>query len=80
LVDAVQNFALVDSVSVPFGPGLNILTGTSGSGKSVLVRYISSPSKRGVVKSVTASFLFASHAREVVWDTTALFISETTHN
>jgi len=33
-----QNFALVDEQVVRFTPGLNVITGASGSGKSVLVR------------------------------------------
>ncbi len=35
---SAQNFALVDEQVVQFGPGLNIVTGASGSGKSLLVR------------------------------------------
>jgi DNA repair protein RecN (Recombination protein N) len=33
----VRNFAVVENVTVPFGPGLNVLTGETGAGKSVLV-------------------------------------------
>lgn len=33
-----QDFALVDSLTVQFCPGLNVITGASGSGKSLLVR------------------------------------------
>lgn len=33
-----QNFALVEEQVVRFTPGLNVITGASGSGKSVLVR------------------------------------------
>ncbi len=34
---AVKDFALVDDLRVAFGPGLNVLTGETGAGKSILV-------------------------------------------
>jgi DNA repair protein RecN (Recombination protein N) len=33
----VKNLAVIESLSVPFGPGLNVLTGETGAGKSILV-------------------------------------------
>ena len=33
----VRNLALVDDVHVEFGPGLNVITGETGAGKSILV-------------------------------------------
>lgn len=33
----VKNFAVVEAVRVPFGAGLNVLTGETGAGKSMLV-------------------------------------------
>lgn len=33
----VQNYALLDEIEITFGPGLTILTGETGSGKSILV-------------------------------------------
>ena len=33
----IRNFAVVENVSVPFGPGFNVLTGETGAGKSILV-------------------------------------------
>ena len=33
----VENFALIDTVAVEFGAGLNILTGETGAGKSLLI-------------------------------------------
>src|SRR5512141_1698051 len=33
----ISGFAVVDSVEVRFGPGLNVLTGETGAGKSILV-------------------------------------------
>ncbi len=34
---SIQNFAIVDSVSMEFGPGINVLTGETGAGKSMIV-------------------------------------------
>jgi len=33
----IQNYAVIDNLSVEFGPGLNLLSGETGSGKSILV-------------------------------------------
>lgn len=33
----ISGFAIVDAVEVAFGPGLNVLTGETGAGKSILV-------------------------------------------
>ncbi len=33
----ISQYALIDDVEVPFGPGLNVLTGETGAGKSILV-------------------------------------------
>ncbi|HCT90335.1 MAG TPA: DNA repair protein RecN, partial [Lachnospiraceae bacterium] len=33
----VKNIALIDEAEVDFGPGLNILTGETGAGKSILI-------------------------------------------
>lgn len=33
----INNLALIDSLEVDFGPGLNLLTGETGSGKSIIV-------------------------------------------
>jgi len=33
----IQNYAVIDSLAVEFGPGLNLLSGETGSGKSILV-------------------------------------------
>ncbi|MFQ5693461.1 MAG: AAA family ATPase, partial [Nitrospinota bacterium] len=32
----IENFALIESLSVEFGPGLNVLTGETGAGKSII--------------------------------------------
>ena len=33
----VKNFALIEDASVDFGPGLNVLTGETGAGKSIMI-------------------------------------------
>ncbi|MGH9481762.1 MAG: DNA repair protein RecN [Terriglobales bacterium] len=33
----IENYALIDQVSMEFGPGFNVLTGETGSGKSIIV-------------------------------------------
>jgi len=33
----VRNLAVIESLTVPFGPGLNVLTGETGAGKSIIV-------------------------------------------
>jgi DNA repair protein RecN (Recombination protein N) len=33
----IQNFALIDQLTVAFSPGLNILTGETGAGKSIVI-------------------------------------------
>jgi len=33
----IKNFAIVDSVTMEFGPGFNVLTGETGAGKSLIV-------------------------------------------
>jgi DNA repair protein RecN (Recombination protein N) len=33
----IRNLAVIESLTVPFGPGLNILTGETGAGKSILI-------------------------------------------
>ena len=33
----IRNFAVIEAVTVPFGPGLNVLTGETGAGKSILI-------------------------------------------
>src|SRR5450631_1332094 len=33
----IQNYAVIENLTVEFHPGLNVLTGETGSGKSVLV-------------------------------------------
>ena len=34
---SVKDFALIESISLEFGKGLNILSGETGAGKSILI-------------------------------------------
>src|SRR4029077_18054818 len=36
-----EHYAVIDSLAVEFGPGLNLLTGETGAGKSILVDALS---------------------------------------
>ena len=33
----LENYAVIDNAAVEFGPGLNLLTGETGAGKSILI-------------------------------------------
>ncbi len=33
----IENFALIDKLTVAFAPGLNVLTGETGAGKSIVI-------------------------------------------
>src|SRR5476651_1460617 len=37
---SIRRLAVIDSVEVEFGPGLNVLTGETGAGKSILVEAV----------------------------------------
>src|SRR5690242_15968251 len=37
---AIEHFAVIDRLQVDFGPGLNVLTGETGAGKSMLVEAV----------------------------------------
>ncbi|HZU30494.1 MAG TPA: AAA family ATPase, partial [Candidatus Angelobacter sp.] len=37
----VENYAVIDSLAVEFSPGLNLLTGETGAGKSILIDALS---------------------------------------
>ena len=33
----IRNFAIIESLTLPLGPGFNVLTGETGAGKSIIV-------------------------------------------
>lgn len=37
----IKNFAIIEDLTVPFGPGLNVLTGETGAGKSIIIAALS---------------------------------------
>ncbi|HEX2171627.1 MAG TPA: DNA repair protein RecN [Dehalococcoidia bacterium] len=37
----IRNYAIIDRLSIQFGPGLNVLTGETGAGKSIIVDALS---------------------------------------
>lgn len=75
----IENYALMERVSIRFGPGLNVLTGETGSGKSILVDalglLLGERAEAGSIRSgaslatVTGSFdsPFASSAEAAAW-------------
>jgi DNA repair protein RecN (Recombination protein N) len=59
----IENFALIEQLEIPFGAGLNVLTGETGAGKSIILealdaalggpaRALRSGSKRGLVEAI----------------------------
>ena len=38
---SISNYALIDSLEISFGGGLNILTGETGAGKSIILGALS---------------------------------------
>ncbi|NPV52561.1 MAG: DNA repair protein RecN [Firmicutes bacterium] len=65
----VKNFALIDELSLEFGPGLNILTGETGAGKSIIIDALglllggraSADAIRSGSESMYAEAVFAVH-------------------
>jgi len=39
---SVRNFAIIDQLELGFTPGLNVLTGETGAGKSIIVEALAS--------------------------------------
>lgn len=51
----IENFALIQSADIEFGPGLNVITGETGAGKSILIGALNSilggPASADLVRS-----------------------------
>lgn len=61
---SIKNFAIIDNLNVSFSPGLNVLTGETGAGKSILVDAIE------LILGARASFdLIRKGARESIIET-----------
>ncbi|HEV2353062.1 MAG TPA: AAA family ATPase, partial [Puia sp.] len=37
----IQNYAIIDELSIAFSPGMNVITGETGAGKSILMGALS---------------------------------------
>ncbi len=61
----ISNYALIDSIEIEFGSGLNVITGETGAGKSIILgalsqilggradsRVVTSPERKSVVEAV----------------------------
>lgn len=74
---SVRNFAIIDEVSLELGPGLTVLTGETGAGKSILVdalglalgdRADASAVRHGAERAeITASFDLAALPEVAAW-------------
>jgi len=71
----IQNFALIDSLELEFGAGLNVLTGETGAGKSIILDAIDTVlggkvSNRLIRTGSDRSFIeatFAAHPQLLEW-------------
>ena len=69
----VENYAVIDNVAVEFAPGLNLLTGETGAGKSILIDALalllgdkaSSDAVRHGTEKATVSAVFEAEASAV---------------
>src|SRR5882724_12094785 len=69
----LENYAVIDNLVVEFGPGLNLLTGETGAGKSILVDALalllgdkasSDVIRKGAERAVVAAVFEAEGASE----------------
>jgi DNA repair protein RecN (Recombination protein N) len=81
----LENYAVIDNLVVEFGPGLNLLTGETGAGKSILIdalalllgekastEVIRSGAERAVIAAVFEAEGAAGKALEKILDTNGL--------
>jgi len=70
----VENFALIDKIDVQFEPGLNIITGETGAGKSILIdafgstigeKIESDSLRKGATKAVVEGIFEIKHNTEL---------------
>ena len=73
----ISNYALIDQIDITFGPGLNIITGETGAGKSIMLgalslimggradsRHVRSSEKKSVIE---ATFVVENHPKLEAW-------------
>ena len=60
----VKNLALIDSAEVEFGDGLNILTGETGAGKSIIIGSVQIALGGKAAKAPTLNWFSPSMMRE----------------
>jgi len=69
----IQNFVLIEDLRLAFGPGLNVLTGETGAGKSIVLdalglllgdRFASSSVRQGAERSAVEGIFAAPRGRE----------------
>jgi DNA repair protein RecN (Recombination protein N) len=81
----VENYAVIDNVAVAFAPGLNLLTGETGAGKSILIDALalllgekSSPEmvRHGAEKAVVSAVFEAEDAALKVLDANGIDADE----
>src|SRR3974377_1755483 len=77
----VENYAVIDNVAVGFGPGLNLLTGETGAGKSILIDALalllgekssSEMVRHGADRAVVSAIFDAGTAAASVLDTNGI--------
>ncbi|MDW7680630.1 MAG: AAA family ATPase, partial [bacterium] len=70
----IENFALIDKLEINFEPGLNIITGETGAGKSILIDALGSaigdkiPAdtlRKGATKAVTECLFDLKNVGEI---------------
>src|ERR1044072_1176537 len=73
----IRDFAIIDAVELELGPGLTVLTGETGAGKSILVDalLLSAGGRAGAVvvrhgadrAEVSATFAIGKNAPAIAW-------------
>jgi len=81
----VENYAVIDNVAIEFAPGLNLLTGETGAGKSILIDALalllgekssSEMVRRGAEKAVVSAVFEAESAAVKVLDANGIDVAE----
>lgn len=70
---SIRNFAIIDTAEIPFGAGMNVLTGETGAGKSILIDALGC-----VLGERTSPEMVRSGARNAMVD--AVFDISSRHN